>query len=233
MKTGTLHIVGTPIGHPDDISLRALEVLRAADYIACEERKTALRLLSRHGIEKELVEVNEHTEREETEQIVLDLAMGKNVALISDCGMPVFADPGTFLLTEALDTGIRVTAVPGPTSLTTALSLSGFDAHRFYFYGFLSPKKEERRAELTGLRNFPSPIVFLDAPYRLLQVLEDLRAAFGKGRRAAVACDLTLPGEDVRRGTLDTLVKHFREDRRKREFVIIVGEERKRTDRRG
>ena len=233
MKTGTLYVVGTPIGHADDISLRALEVLRAADYVACEERKAALRLLSRHGIEKELVEVNEHTEREETEQIVLDLAMGKNVALISDCGMPVFADPGTFLLTEALDTGIRVTAVPGPTSLTTALALSGFDAHRFYFHGFLSPKKEERRGELAGLRTFPAPIVFLDAPYRMLKVLEDLRSTFGKGRRAAVACDLTLPGEEVHRGTLDALVKHFREDRRKREFVIIVGAERKRTDRRG
>ena len=229
MKTGTLYIVGTPIGHPDDVSLRALEVLRAADYIACEERKAALRFLSRHDIQKELVEVNEHTEKAETELIVLDLAMGKNIALISDCGMPVFADPGTFLLTEALDTGITVTAVPGPTSLTTALALSGFDAHRFYFYGFLSPKKEERRQELAGLRKFPDPIVFLDAPYRLLQVLEDLRAAFGKGRRAAVAADLTLPGEEVQRGTLDTLVKHFREDRRKREFVIIVGEERKRN----
>lgn len=231
-KTGMLYVVGTPIGHPQDISLRALEVLKAVDYIACEERKAALRLLSRHGIEKELVEVNEHTEKEETEQIVLDLAMGKNVALISDCGMPVFADPGSFLLTEALDTGIRVTAVPGPTSLTTALALSGFDAHRFYFYGFLSPKKEERRVELQHLKNFPSPVVFLDAPYRLLQVLEDLAAAFGKGRRAAVACDLTLRDEEVQRGTLDTLVRHFREDRRKREFVIIVGAERARGERR-
>ena len=225
-KTGTLFIVGTPIGHPGDISLRALEVLRMVDLIACEERRTALRFLSRHDIEKELVEVNEHTEKSETEQLVLDLAMGKNIALISDCGMPVFADPGTFLLTQALDTGIPVTAVPGPTSLTTALVLSGFDAHRFYFYGFLSPKKEERRGELLPLVRFPDPIVFLDAPYRLLQVLEDLAAAFGTGRRAVVASDLTLRGEDVQRGTLGSLVRHFREDRRKREFVIIVGPER-------
>jgi 16S rRNA (cytidine1402-2'-O)-methyltransferase len=223
MRRGTLYIVGTPIGDPDDVSLRALETLRAVDYIACEERKIAARLLARHGIEKELIEVNEHTEKEETEQIILDLAMGRNVALISDCGMPVFADPGTHLLTEALDTGIRVTAVPGPTSLTTALALSGFDAHRFYFYGFLSPKKEERRSELLHLRNFGAPVVFLDAPYRLLQVLEDLRDAFGNSRRAAVACDLTLRSEEVRRGRLDDLARHFREDKRKREFVIIVG----------
>lgn len=223
MRKGTLYIVGTPIGNPDDISLRAVEVLRTVDYIACEERKTALRLLSRHQIDKELVEVNEHTEKEETEQIILDLAMGQNIALISDCGMPVFADPGTHLLNEALDTGIPVTAIPGPTSLTTALAVSGFDAHRFFFYGFLSPKKEERRAELYQLRNFNAPLVFLDAPYRLLQVLEDMLDAFGKSRHAAVACDLTLKGEEVRRGRLDDLVKHFRGDKRKREFVIIIG----------
>ncbi|MFZ1729185.1 MAG: 16S rRNA (cytidine(1402)-2'-O)-methyltransferase [Bacteroidota bacterium] len=227
MKKGTLYIVGTPIGHPDDISLRALEVLRKVDYIACEERKTGQRLLSRHQIEKELVEVNEHTEKEETEQIILDLAMGQNIALISDCGMPVFADPGTHLLNEAIDTGIPVTAIPGPTSLTTALAVSGFDAHRFYFYGFLSPKKEERRAELFQLRNFSEPVVFLDAPYRLLQVLEDMLEAFGKSRRAAVACDLTLKAEEVKRGRLDDLLKYFRADKRKREFVIIVGPEYK------
>ncbi|PLX33366.1 MAG: 16S rRNA (cytidine(1402)-2'-O)-methyltransferase [Ignavibacteria bacterium] len=231
MKTGTLYIVGTPIGDPGDISLRAIETLKSVDYIACEERKTALRLLREHGVEKELVEVNEHTEREETEQIVLDLAMGQDIALISDCGMPVFADPGTHLLTEALDTGIRVTAVPGPTSLTTALALSGFDAHRFYFYGFLSPKRPERKSELQRLRNFDDPVVFLDAPYRLVQVLEDLTASFGNGRSACVACDLTLPKEEVRRGTLKQLRDHFRKHNAKREFVIIVGAYEKRNAR--
>lgn len=224
---GTLYIVGTPIGHHDDITLRALDVLRTVDYIACEERKIALRLLARHEIEKELVEVNEHSEKEETDQIILDLAMGKHIALISDCGMPVFADPGTYLLKEAIDTGIHVTAVPGPTSLTTALSLAGFDAHRFYFHGFLSPKKEQRREELQTLRNIETPLVFLDAPYRLLQVLEDMRRILGKGRPAVVASDLTLPAEELRRGTLDALVRHFRENKRKREFVIIVGPGRK------
>ncbi|MCB2204938.1 16S rRNA (cytidine(1402)-2'-O)-methyltransferase [bacterium] len=222
MKKGTLYVVGTPIGHPDDISLRAIEVLRSVDYIACEERKTALRLLSGHNIEKELVEVNEHTEKQETDQIVLDLAMGKDIALISDCGMPVFADPGTHLLGEVMDTGIRVTAVPGPTSLTTALAVSGFDAHRFYFYGFLSPKRPERKEELRMLRDFPAPTVFLDAPYRLVQVLEDMTAAYGKGRKAAVAVDLTLPSEEVRRGTLEQLRDHYRAHKRKCEFVIIV-----------
>jgi 16S rRNA (cytidine1402-2'-O)-methyltransferase len=231
MKTGTLYIVGTPIGHPEDISLRAIETLKNVDYIACEERKTAAQLLRRYEIGKELVEVNEHTEREETEQIILDLAMGKDVALISDCGMPVFADPGTYLLTEALDTGINVTAVPGPTSLTTALALSGFDAHRFYFYGFLSPKRPERQSELQHLRNFEAPIVFLDAPYRLVQVLDDLTAAFGNGRQACVACDLTLKQEEVRRGTLKQLRDHFRTHNRKREFVIIVGSYERRNKR--
>ncbi|MBN1447911.1 MAG: 16S rRNA (cytidine(1402)-2'-O)-methyltransferase [Bacteroidetes bacterium] len=223
MKKGTLYVVGTPIGHPDDISLRAIETLKRVDYIACEERKTAQRLLHRHGIEQELVEINEHTEKDSADQVILDLAMGKNVALISDCGMPVFADPGTHLLNEALDTGIPVTAVPGPTSLTTALAVTGFDAHRFYFYGFLSPKRPERKRELQRLRNFEAPLVFLDAPYRLVQVLEDLASTFGGGRPAAVAADLTFKHEEVRRGNLHQLLDHYAAHTRKREFVIIVG----------
>ena len=231
MKKGTLFIVGTPIGHPDDISIRALRTLREVDYIACEERKTALRLMHRHDIDRELVEINEHTEKEAADQVILDLAMGKNVALISDCGMPVFADPGRHLLNEALDTGIPVTAVPGPTSLTTALALSGFDAHRFYFYGFLSPKRPERKRELQRLRNFPEPLVFLDAPYRLLQVLDDLVSSFGGGRPAVVAADLTLKREDVRRGTLRQLLDHYTAHNRKREFVILVAPDIRHTRR--
>jgi len=228
MMTGTLYIVGTPIGNPGDISQRAIETLRKVEAVACEERKEGERLLRTLRIEKPLVQINEHTEKQNTEGILLDLASGKSYALISDCGMPVFADPGTFLIGEAMEMKLPVVVIPGPTSLTTALAISGFDVSRFFFYGFLSPKRAERKAELQQLRAVEVPLVFLDAPYRLLQVLEEMSAVFGKSRRACVACDLTLQRELVRRDSLGRLCDYFSAHPDKREFVIIVGAERRR-----
>jgi 16S rRNA (cytidine1402-2'-O)-methyltransferase len=226
-------IVGTPIGHPDDISLRAITVLREADRIACEEAPVARRLLSRHGISKDVIEVNEHTEADISAEILAELRAGHTVALISDCGMPVFADPGTTLVTAALDAGIVVDVVPGPDSLTAALAVSRFDAHRFLFYGFLSPKKALRREELAKLRGVDMPLIFIDAPYRLAQVLEDMRAKLGPSRNACVACDLTLPSQLIARGTLDELNTRFATDGKKREFVIIVGPQKAEKGRAG
>jgi len=233
MTHGVLYIVGTPIGNPADISYRAVETLAAVDIVACEERKDGLRLLARHGITKPVIEVNEHTESDAAPEVVLELLSGKSVALISDCGMPVFAVPGTVRVRLAVQRGIRITTLPGPASLTAALALSGMDVTRFYFYGFLSPKRPERIRELAQLRLFPSPVVFLDAPYRLNQVLEDMTSAFGRKRHACVACDLTLPEEEIRRGTLGELRKYFEEHARKREFVIIVDAEKKRESAQG
>ncbi len=220
---GKLIVVGTPIGDADDISARAIRTLRNADIIACEEAPIARRLLSRQGIDKELIEVNEHTEEEAAPEVLAEMKHGKIVALISDCGMPVFADPGTRLVSMAINAGIEIDVVPGPDSLTAALAVSGFDAHRFLFYGFLSPNKHARREELAALRQTAMPLVFLDAPYRLVQVLDDMRTAFGGARRACVACDLTLPDQLVARGSLDALWKRFADEGKKREFVIIVG----------
>jgi 16S rRNA (cytidine1402-2'-O)-methyltransferase len=225
---GTLFIVGTPIGNPGDISLRARETLQKADIIACEERKEAVRLLKRFAIDKPLIEVNEHTEASVSQDVITELLSGRTIALISDCGMPVFADPGTMLLQAALSASIPVTVVPGPTSLGTALAVAGFDVRRFYFHGFLSPKKEERRNELKTFAAFPVPIVFLDAPYRLRQVLGDLSSTFGPGRPACVACDLTMEAELVKRGSLKTLAEFFAKDETRREYVIIVDAERQR-----
>lgn len=224
---GTLYIVGTPIGNVKDISLRALEILRSVDLIACEELKESRRLLREYDIQKPLIEINEHTEQENTDEIIEALRSGKNIALISDAGMPLFADPGSLVVQRVIDENFSVTTVPGPTSIMSALTLSGIDVERFYFYGFLSAKKEERQRELRSLIHFPNPIVFLDAPYRLIQVLEDMKNIFGKNRRACVACDLTLPQEDILRGTLGELFSHFTSYKKKCEFVIIVDREKK------
>lgn len=224
---GTLSLVGTPIGNVKDISLRAIEMLRSVDIIACEELKASRRLLREYDVQKPLIEINEHTEEEIADDVIQALKSGKNVALISDAGMPLFADPGILVVQRAIEEKIPVTTVPGPTSIISAISLSGINVERFYFYGFLSAKKDERQREIRSLIHFPNPIVFLDAPYRLIQVLEDLKNIFGKNRCACVACDLTLPNEDVQRGTLGELFSHFSSHKKKCEFVIIVDNEKK------
>lgn len=219
---GRLIIVGTPIGHPDDLSPRAAASLRAADLVVCEERKQAGRILRRLNLRRDLLELNEHTERAATDDALDALRSGACVALVSDCGMPVFADPGTTLVRAALDEGIDVDVVPGPTSLTTALAVAGINVRRFHYHGFLSPKRDERARELARLRSLDIPLVLLDAPYRLQALLDDLARHIGARRMAAVACDLTLPSQLVRRGTLGELADWFRGRPGKREFVIII-----------
>jgi 16S rRNA (cytidine1402-2'-O)-methyltransferase len=221
-KQGILYIVGTSIGNMEDISLRAVSVLKSVDLIACEELREGERLCRWLQVKKELLLINEHTESEDSQSVIQLLRQGASVALVSDCGMPVFADPGTVLIQHAYSAGIPVEVVPGATSLTAALAVSGFDVRRFYFYGFLSAKAPLRQKELQGLKEFASPIVFLDTPYRLLQVLQDLLAAFGPSRRACVACDLTMKSERVQRSTLHNLVQYFSEHKEKREYVLIV-----------
>ncbi len=219
---GRLVIVGTPIGHPDDLSPRGAAALREADLIVCEERKEAGRILRRLNLRRDLLELNEHTEREATDDALDALRGGACVALVSDCGMPVFADPGTALVRAALDEDIDIDVVPGPTSLTTALAVAGIDVRRFHYHGFLSPKREERGRELARLRAIDVPVVLFDAPYRLQAVLDDLARHIGAGRSAAIACDLTLPTQLVRRGTLAELATWFRAHPGKREFVIVM-----------
>ena len=141
----TLFIVSTPIGNYEDITLRALRVLKEVDFIICEEFREARRLLSRYKIEKDLVELNEHNENEASDEILLKLIEGKSAALISDCGTPLFSDPGHLLVDLAIQNKIDVVPVPGVSSLLTALIGSGMDFEKFYYYGWLSPKKDTRR----------------------------------------------------------------------------------------
>ncbi len=219
---GTLFIVGVPIGNDGDISLRAIETLRSVSLIACEDFREAKRLLRRLEIEKPLIEISEHTEEENVREIIDALQKGENVAQISDAGMPLLADPGSTLLQIAIELGINVTTVPGPTSIMSALILSGFDFKKFFFYGFLSVKREQRVRELYSLKHHTAPIVFLDTPYRLLPVLEDIMKAFGQSRMICVATDLTMPHEYIFRGTTAEALAHFSKTKKKNEFVIIV-----------
>ena len=166
-----LFLVSTPIGNYDDITIRALNILKECDFIICEEYKEARRLLSHFQIEKELVALNEHNEKEIVNDLLLKILESNSVALISDCGTPLFSDPGHLLVEVCISQNIQVVPVPGANSLLSALTGSGLDFEKFYYYGWLSPKKDERRSQLYSLKNITEVIVLLDTPYRLKALL--------------------------------------------------------------
>jgi 16S rRNA (cytidine1402-2'-O)-methyltransferase len=222
VSPGTLYIVSTPIGHPDDISFRALSVLKEADLVVCEELKEGRRLLRRYGISRPLLDLNEHNEETRTPELVARLARGESIALFSDAGTPLLTDPGRGLVEEAYRVGARVKAIPGPSALLAALVVSGLPMERFRFLGYLPAKKEERRLALRSLRKDPDTLVFFDAPYRLLPLLEDLAEIFGPSRFIVVACDLTMPTEKVVRGKARDVLNHFKKNPFKGEFVVVV-----------
>jgi 16S rRNA (cytidine1402-2'-O)-methyltransferase len=220
---GTLYLVATPIGNYDDITLRALNILKTCDVLVYEERKEGQRLLAHYGIEQKIIEsLNEHNEAAASFHIIDYLKTGKNVALISDAGTPVFSDPGQELVKKAIAQGITLVPIPGASSLMPALIVSGFSIGSFLFYGFPSPKSNRRRAELQQLRNEHRVMIFMDAPYRLVPLMRDIAEVFGEARRVCVAFNLTMPDEHIFRGPALELLRIFHKKELKGEFVIIV-----------
>ncbi|HET6401734.1 MAG TPA: 16S rRNA (cytidine(1402)-2'-O)-methyltransferase [Candidatus Kapabacteria bacterium] len=229
---GCLHIVSVPIGNMGDITLRAIEVLQQADTIICEDLKPARRLLhelsllKKEGVggwsEKPLLPLNEHTEASATEEGIQLLRSGKNLALISDAGTPLVADPGQRLVRRAIEEGIEVSPVPGASSILAALVVSGFRSDTFYFAGMLPREKPERKKAARALAARAETIVLLEAPYRLPQLLDDLVDGFGKDRHACIAMNLSLPAERVDRGTLLALRDLFAARPFKGEFVVVI-----------
>ena len=226
---GNLYLVSTPIGNMDDITLRALEVLKESDMIVCEEFKMGRRLLSVFGIEKDLTELNEHNEKESAEEVIEALKGGENVALISDAGTPLFSDPGHYLVELCLANDIRVVPVPGANSLLPALIGSGLDFERFFYYGWLSPKKEIRRKELKRLKNMQETLVILDTPYRLRTLLKDVLLIFGKHQKIVVAYQLTMKKkEEFLRGGVAEILTEVESKSLKGEFVLLIDNKQRR-----
>jgi 16S rRNA (cytidine1402-2'-O)-methyltransferase len=227
--TGTLYVVATPIGNLADASPRAIETLRAADLIACEDTRTSRTLLARHGISARTVALHEHNERAATPKLIAALREGKNVALITDAGTPGLADPGAWLVAEAHRAGIAVRPIPGPSAAAAALSAAGFPGSRFLFAGFLPAAAAARRKVLETLE-VPLPVVLYEAPHRVRETLTDLAARFGPEREIVIARELTKKFEEVARlplgGALDWLSE--RPAREQGEFVLVLapGEER-------
>ena len=217
-----LYIVSTPIGNYDDITLRALKTLEEVDLIICEEYKPTRRLLAHYEISKELFSLNEHNESEFASEAISEILSGKTAALISDAGTPLFSDPGTILVNQAIERGIQIIPIPGASSLLSALVGSGFNLNNFYYYGWLSPKKEIRRSQLQKLRSVNELIIIMETPYRLQALLSDIKRTFGKSQFVVVAFKLTKKGETFFRGSVTSVIESTSKEKIKGEFVLLL-----------
>ena len=217
-----LYIVSVPIGNYDDITLRALKILKKVDFIICEEYKPTRRLLSQYKIQNELFSLNEHNEEDIAYEIINKIKSAKNVALISDAGTPLFSDPGTLLVNRAIENDIQIIPVPGANSLLSALVGSGFNINNFYYYGWLSPKKEIRKVQLQKLKSIEELIILLETPYRLLALLKDIAKSFGKKQHIVVAFKLTKTDEKYFRGNVSSIIKIVEKEKLKGEFVLML-----------
>lgn len=221
-RAGELFVVATPIGNLGDITLRALEILKSVDRIACEDTRTSGVLLKHYGITTRLSAYHDHNEAKASETLVAAMLGGERVALISDAGTPLLSDPGSRLVNASIAAGIRVTPLPGASALLGALSISGLPAEEFYYAGFLPSKAGARRDKIAALAHLPVTLVCYEAPHRLLETLEALHTQLGP-RPAAVARELTKLHEECVRGTLAQLQQHFTTHAPRGECVVVVG----------
>jgi 16S rRNA (cytidine1402-2'-O)-methyltransferase len=201
---GALYIVATPIGHPDDITRRALQVLGSVDRIAAEDTRSAARLLSRHGIGTPLISCHEHNERGRVEGLLADLRAGASLALISEAGTPSVSDPGFPLVRAAVAAGLPVVPVPGPSAAVAALSVSGLPTDAFTFVGFPPRKRAARRKSLAPLKSLPHSLIFYESPHRVSDLLADLIRELGD-RAAVLGREMTKPHEEFLRGRLSEI----------------------------
>ena len=219
---GKLSVVGTPIGNFSDFSPRGEETLRNADYIACEDTRVTAKLLGRFDIKKPLLSYYKPKELEKSEKIIALLLDGKSVALVSDAGMPCVSDPGYILVKKCYELDIPVEVIPGANAAVCAVALSGLEAARFTFEGFLPVEKKERAERLNEVKNLPHTLVFYEAPHKLKTTLGDLAEALGAERNAALCRELTKMHEETLRGTLGELSRHYEENEPRGEYVIVV-----------
>ena len=223
-----LYLVGTPIGNLEDITLRALRVLRSVDRIACEDTRQTQKLLNHYGIATPTVSCHQHNERERATQFLADFAAGRRIALVSDAGMPGISDPGGWLARAAIEAGVAVYPIPGANAAVSALVASGLSTAEFQFLGFLPEKAGARRTALEGLALTPSgdtarTLIFYEAPHRILETLADLESVWGPGLRVVVARELTKMHEEFLRGTvLEVRNNLAARDRVRGEITLLV-----------
>lgn len=233
MENGKLYLVATPIGNLEDITYRALETLKNADMIACEDTRHSLKLLNHFDIQKPLTSYFEHNKKEKGEYLISLLKDGKNIALITDAGTPAISDPGEDLVRLCINCGIKVVPVPGAVALINALIMSGQDTGRFCFEGFLSVNKKSRNEHLESLKEETRTMIFHEAPHKLLRTLGDMLQIFGN-RSISIVRELTKIHEECMLTTLEDALRYYGEDNHypKGEYVLVVaGKSREEAER--
>jgi len=229
--SGRLYLCGTPIGNLEDITLRALATLKEVDLIAAEDTRHTLKLLNHYQIKKKLISYHEHNRKQRGREIIELLKAGKNIALVSDAGMPGISDPGTDLVRLALENDLEVVPIPGPTAFVTGLVVSGFPTDSFIFMGFVPKSKKERQELWAFLKEEKRTTVFYESPHRLLATLEEAEEELGGERPVVVARELTKTFEEVRRGSLSEVREWFAQKPVKGEITIIFsGVEKEREE---
>ncbi len=221
MGAGRLYLVATPIGNLEDITLRALRILKEVDLIACEDTRRTRRLLAHYGIGKRLTSYYDYNKEKKAPWLVKNLLQGRSLALVSDAGTPGISDPAFYLVRLAIEKGIGITPIPGPNAALSALISSGLPTDRFVFEGFLPFKPGPRRRRLENLESERRTLIFYESPHRLLATLQDMATIFGE-RRAALAKELTKRFEGIIRGTLNQLIYQLSQEKIKGEWVILV-----------
>lgn len=215
-----IYIVATPIGNLEDITLRALNILRNVDFIICEDTRVTKILLDHYNIHKKLIVANAFNEANQINKIITEIKSGKSCALVSDAGTPLISDPGTKLINEAIKNNISIIPVPGPSALIAALSISGFPSSSFVFEGFL-PQKKGRQKKLMELAEEERTIVLYESTYRIVKLLEEIKQ-YMPLRKIAVARELTKKFEEVWRGTADDILDSIKTKTVKGEFVVVL-----------
>ncbi|MHA3048244.1 16S rRNA (cytidine(1402)-2'-O)-methyltransferase [Acinetobacter sp. ANC 4641] len=220
-----LFVVATPIGHLDDMTFRAIEVLKSVSLIAAEDTRQSAQLLKHFNIETPLTACHDHNEANKIHQLIEKLKNGENLALISDAGTPLISDPGFKLVRAVQEHGIRVTPVPGACAAIAALSAVGLPSDRFSFEGFLPSKSSQRLSQLEKLKDETQTLIFYEAPHRILECVKDMQAVFGADRAVGFAREITKTFETIKKMTLGELVKFIEQDhnQQKGEIVLVVG----------
>lgn len=219
--SGQLFIVPTPIGNLEDITLRAINILKAADLILAEDTRTSSFLLRHLQIEKPLRSYHQHNEHKILEELISTLNSGKNIALISDAGTPGISDPGFLLIREAIAQNVTIVSLPGATAFVPALVNSGLPCNEFSFYGFL-PQKKGRQTKLKMLALEEKTFILYESPFRLVKLLQELKEHLGEGRKASVSRELTKMFEETKRGTVSELITFYTSKTVKGEIVVVV-----------
>ena len=222
VEKSTLYLVATPIGNLADISERAIKVLSEVDFIAAEDTRNSLKLLSALGIKNELISYHEHNKKASGERLIARLLSGESCALITDAGMPAISDPGEDIVALCAEAGVTVSVIPGACAAVSALSVSGLGTRRFAFEGFLSANKSERKKQLERVKNDDRTLIFYEAPHKLKATLGDMAEIFGGDRKISLCRELTKLNEEIKRTTLENAIAFYSANEPRGEYVLVV-----------